>query len=500
MQRKLILIADSDRTVLKELGNAFHGSGYDVRAARDGSRALEKAILVHPDLVLFDAECPLIPPKKYIRILRSNPRTEHIPVIVMGAGDFNASELWGYREAIIHKPFNTDEVLSLVATIFRRMATARQVREGGREIEGSLGQIALVDLLQIFKLNTKTGLLELKADEQEGRIHVHDGGVVHASCGRHKGEKALFRMLQWREGTFAFIPEHVTGDLNIRRSTDMLLIEGARQADELERLREALPGDSVRLAITDPDLKARFEGLHPVTEEILNLLEFYNTVGEIIEHSRVSDFETCRGIQTLLEKGVLKPLAQVLEEPGEEAPLLEHDLLFELKVRLTSARPGTAKVTRGKICLLCPDPAFTKAFLGGLRRLPGVDLRGQVEAVRNDFGPLGQLSLSENLVLDMMLLPTGQSMAPLWGPLGVSVSGILLLWMDCSESGGYQKDLLGSRLERSFEAPVVCLTRDDPGGLTEALRVDPADSMQVRSAMVELLRRIAKRDSTDQAA
>ena len=110
MKRKTVLIADPDRDVLKQLGNALHDRGYDVRAARDGSKALEKAILVHPDVVLIDGECPLIPPKKFVQIIRSNPTTEDIPIIVMGSGEPDESIVLGYREGFVRKPFNTDEL------------------------------------------------------------------------------------------------------------------------------------------------------------------------------------------------------------------------------------------------------------------------------------------------------------------------------------------------------------------------------------------------------
>ncbi len=489
MERKLILIADPDRNVLKELGNSFHDGGYDVRAARDGSRALEKAILVHPDLVLFDDECPLLQPKKFIQILRSNPRTEHIPVIVMWGQEKDDRGLWGYREAVIRKPFNPDEVLALVASIFRRMATARQVREEGREIEGSLEQISLVDLLQIFNLNRKTGLLELKAGEYEGRIYVHDGGVVHAGTGRHRGEKALFRMLQWRDGSFAFIPEQVTGDLNIRRGTDMLLLEGARQADELAQLRGQLPHDNARL-VAATEFKERFEGLHPVTQEILNLLEFYKTVGELVDHARVTDFEACRAIRTLLEKGVLQAVEET-EERQDEEPLLGHEILYELKVKLAVKMFSSSRVTRGKICLLCSEVGYLREFMGGLRRLSGFDLYGQLEAAQRGFGLLGQLALSENLIIDLMLLPTEPSQRPLWGPLGVAQAGVLVLRAGLDEQSRYQLNLLVNELKSLGSLPVVQIAPPGAEAVGEIHPLDPSDPVQIRALVVDMLHRMS---------
>jgi CheY-like chemotaxis protein len=481
MKRKTILIADPDRDVLKQLGNALHDRGYDVRAARDGSKALEKVILVHPDVVLIDGECPMIPPQKFVQIIRSNPTTEDIPIIVMGRGESDESGVHGYREGFVRKPFNTDEIHSLLAATLRKMATAEEVREEGREIEGNLSQISLVDLLQIFNINRKTGLLEVRANGNEGHIYVYEGNVVHASVGKHRAEKSLFRLLHWRDGTFAFIPEKTTTDLNIRRSTDVLLLEGARQSDELGRLRDELPGVNVRLEAV-PELKERYEGLHPVTQQIMDLLEFYNTVDELMEHSRVSDFETCRAIRTLMDKGALRVIDEEVAEPTEPQPLLDHDLIYELKVKLAETQQP-AKVTRAKVCLLCPDETLRKEFASGMRKLPGMELIGQLESIKRGFGLLGVLQLSENFHIDWMLLPIQASLRPLWQPLGVGMVGGLVLRSGLDDQILYRLNLLAHELTKSAGVPVL--------QLSEEACSSPVDAAKVREVVVQLLHRIA---------
>jgi len=495
--QKVILIADPDREVLRSLGNALHDEGYDVRAALDGSKALEKAILVHPELILFDEDCPLIAAKKFVQILRSNPRTEHIPVVVMIGKHADDSVGWGYREAFIRKPFNNDEFLSVVAATFRKMATAEEVREEGREIEGSLGQISLVDLVQIFNLNRKTGLLELSAEDQEAQIYVRDGSVVYAGCGRHGGEKALFRLLVWQTGTFAFTPERIAPEINIRRSTDILLLEGARQADELNRLRSELPADNVRL-VPVPEFKQRYEGLHPVTQEIMNLLEFYDSVGSLVDHARVSDYEACRAIQTLIEKGVLRiaeaappPTGTECTEVADNEPLLQHDLLYELKVKVAAAGQPKDRVTRAKLCIICPVEDLLREFVGGIHKLPGMELQGQIEALRRGFGRLGSLHLSENFMLDWMLLPARPSLRPLWHPLGSGMVGGLVMHVSQDDNVLYRLSLLAQDLSRSSGMPVLQISPGNPPGDHDADASEPLMSpARVRQAVVQLLNQI----------
>jgi DNA-binding response OmpR family regulator len=474
MNHRRILIADPDRTVLKELGNALHEQGYEVRAARDGSRALEKTILSRPDLVLFDAACPLINARKYIQILRSNPRTEHIPVVIMGGSEGDSGGSWGYREALIRKPFNIDEVTSLVASILRKMATAREVREGGQKIAGSLAQIALSDLLQIFHLNKKTGELRLSGRAAEGHVFVREGNVIHAATGRHRGEKALFRLLQWREGNFSFDAGGTTADANIRRGTDLLLLEGARQADEFLRLRAELPPHPVRLEAA-PEKALRFEGLHPATQEILRLLEFYQTVDDLVEHARVSDFEACRVIRALLDKGVLRPLdtpsAPVVDEP---APLLPQDQLFELRLRLSGGLPP-ARPSRARLALLSANGNLLREFAAGLARLPGCEPADMPRALDLGFGLLGTIQLSENLRAEVMLLPADRSLRPLWGPLSAGTCAGIVLRPEGDPAAVYRLDSLAQQLA-ARGLPVV--------------GVGPERVAQVRAILADALGRV----------
>src|SRR5688572_18883456 len=81
-QPRKILIADPDIEAVRALSRSLREKGHQVHYAPDGSRALELAVLRHPDLVLFDEECTLLDAKTFGQILRTNPRTEDIPVVL----------------------------------------------------------------------------------------------------------------------------------------------------------------------------------------------------------------------------------------------------------------------------------------------------------------------------------------------------------------------------------------------------------------------------------
>src|SRR5512144_906284 len=214
-----ILIADPDAGTVRALAPALRQRGYQVHAARDGARALQVAILRFPDLVLFDERCPLLDARTFARILRTNPRTERIPVVLCGESiDADRARLGTY----LRKPFNQDEVLARIEQIFRRVDAAKAVSGESREIEGNLAQIPIVDLLQILAVNRKTGRLTVEREGERAEIALREGRAVDARMGAAQGEKALWRLLTRREGQFAFVPGTPPGADRIDRKVDEL--------------------------------------------------------------------------------------------------------------------------------------------------------------------------------------------------------------------------------------------------------------------------------------
>ncbi len=278
-QARKILIVDPDPTTARQLAPALRQRGYQVHGARDGTRALEVAILRFPDLVLFDERTPLLDARTFLRILRTNPRTERIPVVLTGQSADPDKVRVG---AFLKKPFNQDEVLARIEQVFRKVEAARAVSGEGRELEGNLAQIPLSDLLQILAVNRKSGTLSVEREGALGEIALADGRVAEARVGAASGEKAVYRLLGWREGQFAFVPGPPPAERRMDRKLDELLLEGLRQSDEAALLLPALPapGDLLELAVAPAEIPA---GLHPVTEEVVALLERPRPFAEVLD-------------------------------------------------------------------------------------------------------------------------------------------------------------------------------------------------------------------------
>ena len=455
-QVRKVLIADPDLESVRALSRALRQKGFQVHYAPDGSRALEVAVLRHPDLVLFDAACRLLDWRTFVNILRSNPRTDDIPVVLTTASVQDADALRTARDGFLKKPFNPTEVLGRIEHLLRRSDAAKDLRAEAEEIEGSLGQLGIPDLMQILGMNRRSGRLALERGSERGELWVAEGRPVNARLGRVEGEKALFRMLAWTEGTFTFTPGTPPGKPRINRTTDDALLEGMRHADETARLVQALPPRHTRLLLA-PDAPAPTD-VHPVTAQVMELLRQPRTLADLVDLAPAVDLEVLGALTTLLQKGVVRVAEGEAEGEGP-GPLLEPAELHALRNRLLHGR-ATARTAVAKI-FVCAGAA------GPLRRLlsdlPGVATEAaESPAVKSGFGTLGRVEVGELVRVDLCCLPHAEAARPLWKPFGAGAVGVLLL--DDSE----QAVRVAQHLAWEGRVPVAVVGQVVPAPLQEA--------------------------------
>jgi CheY-like chemotaxis protein len=439
-----VLIADPDAQAARSLSKALRQRGYQVHYAADGSRALELAVLRHPDVVLFDEACPLIEPLQFAQILGSNPRTVGIPVVLTGTSLAEA----GAAEGVLHKPLQLAEVLARIEEIFSRVPGGESAEP--QELEGSFAQLPLPDLLQMLKLNKRSGRLEVSRGTEQGAVLVAEGRPVDASLGTVQGEKALFRLLTWTEGSFAFVPGHPGGASRIQRGMDDALLEGMRQADELKRLEPLLPPLKALLARVPGASAPNDAG----TLGLLETLREPHTLAELLDRQPGPDVAVLETLVHLLRRGVVR----VTEPEGaaEAGPLLGAAEVHALRARLLRSRPG-ARATVAKVLVCSAAAEKARRFLAQLPNL--VAGPEETAALQSGFGTVARLELGESLRLDFCVLPEGDAARPLWRPFSACSVGVLLL--DAEE----ETLTLAAALANQRRLRVVCALPDVPARL-----------------------------------
>ena len=86
---KKILVVDDDLDSRVMLQTYFEADGFDVSLAEDGFEAVEKALEVHPDLILMDMAMPMVDGVNSVRAMRQHDDLMATPIIALtGFGSF----------------------------------------------------------------------------------------------------------------------------------------------------------------------------------------------------------------------------------------------------------------------------------------------------------------------------------------------------------------------------------------------------------------------------
>jgi twitching motility two-component system response regulator PilG len=86
-QRRLVLAVDDSLTLRRILSIMLERHGYRVLSAADGMQALALPNEQVPDLILLDITMPRMDGYQVCKVIRQNPYTKHIPVVMLSGND-----------------------------------------------------------------------------------------------------------------------------------------------------------------------------------------------------------------------------------------------------------------------------------------------------------------------------------------------------------------------------------------------------------------------------
>lgn len=78
-----IFIVDDEKPLAKALSNYLKQRGFETDIAFDGQEALNRMNEVHPDVILLDIYMPKLGGIETLKILKNQPETKDIPVIML---------------------------------------------------------------------------------------------------------------------------------------------------------------------------------------------------------------------------------------------------------------------------------------------------------------------------------------------------------------------------------------------------------------------------------
>ncbi|MBI5074037.1 MAG: response regulator [Nitrospirae bacterium] len=179
MGAKKILIVDDEPDIVELLSYNLKKEGFEVASALDGNEAVGLIKKADFDFLILDLMLPGVQGMELCRVLRNNPASRHIPVIMLTAKGDEIDRIVGLEtgaDDYMTKPFSPRELVARVRAVLRRAgeraAEDRTIRAGELVINRETYSVTKKDL-PIALSSTEFRLL-LYLAERKGRIFSRD--------------------------------------------------------------------------------------------------------------------------------------------------------------------------------------------------------------------------------------------------------------------------------------------------------------------------------------
>lgn len=201
---KKILVIEDESAIRENLLRLLKGEGFEVIEAENGRVGVSMAITKLPDLILCDITMPELDGYGVLATLRSEAITATIPFIFLTGKADRAELRLGMEQGAddyLTKPFTRDELLSAIASRFRKQQTFAE--------HYNTLQIQVIESLHQEKNASDTLDADLFLALAREEFQVYYQPQVNLRTGKIQGAEALVRWQHPKRGLISpadFIP------------------------------------------------------------------------------------------------------------------------------------------------------------------------------------------------------------------------------------------------------------------------------------------------------
>ena len=226
------LLVDPDNQVSTRFAAAFQGKG-----AFYVARSIDEAVEIVHDKNIDAIVCSdvldhakITELSKRVSVFCTGKGTVRPPFIML-SGDgqslaADASLVEMNIDRVVPKSIEITELMQIIS---------HEIRVAGSRsrIAGTLGQIDILDVVQMMLLSGQQLVLEIISHEgKRCLLHISKGTIIHAKCEDVEGEEALHQALGLKSGSFSTLGWVEPERLTISRPGQAMLMEAARRRDE----------------------------------------------------------------------------------------------------------------------------------------------------------------------------------------------------------------------------------------------------------------------------
>ena len=456
-KNKILILANDNKTIAS-LRSVLEDSDFSVSLSPNSTRTTDLILKEEPDLIIVNLEKLEEKEYKLCEILRNNPSTYKIPLIILTPRDLYGDAVPGFvvsSDRFILKPFNSYMVLSYVNQILSALGREEILSSSfEKTIKGDLSQIPLTDLIQIFLLNKKSGLLTISNQSGIAKIHFNKGSVVSAQIDNIHGIKAVFRIMTLKDGHFEFDPNNLPKKINVTMNTEGLLLEGMRQIDEVENIKKSFPPLETKIVLNKESDVLSLKSSR-ILHEILKLTRSPVAIKEVIDKSLSWDLDVYEGLRILFENNILIPAETWKKEKIKNLdPLIYKEEFFKLRNFFKPVSWTEAEIISAKLVLLLKSHELEKDFIQSMSAgFEEFNPDRKIYGSEGEFRDLGSFRITEKAFLPVFLFPSAKEFSPPWELLSLNRIGTIVL-LESGNPSSYS-DLKNAASFLSNNNPIV---------------------------------------------
>lgn len=185
---KKILVIDDESDIVELISYNLKKEGFDVDFSLDGEAALKKINSSNYDMIVLDLMLPGIQGLELCKIIRNNPNTRNLPIIMLTAKGDEIDKIIGLEmgaDDYISKPFNVRELIARIRAVLRRSKETKP-QDKGVTIFGSENVLKIKNMIinkdryivllnsEQIKLSATEFKLLLYLAERRGKVYSRD--------------------------------------------------------------------------------------------------------------------------------------------------------------------------------------------------------------------------------------------------------------------------------------------------------------------------------------
>ncbi len=194
MANEKILIVDDEELNLRLLSALLIPQGYDIKLATTGKSAVIQSKLYKPDLIILDIMMPGMWGDEACSLIKADPETENIPIIIITALPDRASRLKGITAGandFLTKPIDRTELIIRVKNLLKIKAAEdfmlrhnhileEEVRKRTLELDNAFRELENMSSEMVRKLTAAAEFRDTDTGEHISRIGFYATKIAEA--------------------------------------------------------------------------------------------------------------------------------------------------------------------------------------------------------------------------------------------------------------------------------------------------------------------------------